>query len=171
MIYHLWLFCRWGIRHHPNLELRMTLALLRWRLDLTRVLFKNFITLIKWTIAFCLYTHLSCGGLESTDVAGRVLHLSLTWLTWRWCRVWGFFFFFFLGFTPTRLNSHWFGFDSRRTVLIRPESSRISHIGSYWSVTETAETGRNRPWIWPEQLKFSSLSVFAFFFLCFVNQG
>ena len=102
--------------------------------------------------------------LESTDVARRVPHsspmkdatsdavarASVPRLS---------FFFFFLGFAPTRLDLCRFGFDS-------------DQIEPYRSVTET---GQNRPWIWLEQPKFSpqmhSNVFFAFFFLCFVNQG
>ena len=46
--------------------------------------------------------------------------------------------FFFLGFTPTRLNSCRIGFDSRRTGLIWPKSS---HIGQ----PKHARNGQNRP--------------------------
>ena len=52
------------------------------------------------------------------------------------------FFFFFLGFVLTRLDSCQIGFDLRRTGLIRPESG---HIGSYRPATDTAETGLKRP--------------------------
>ena len=78
------------------------------------------------------------------------------------------FFFFFLGFAPTRL-------DSRRTGLIRPESGRIGHIGLYRPATDTAETGWKRSKL---ALKLAGAAeiltsdVFlTFFFLCFVNQG
>ena len=81
-------------------------------------------------------------------------------------------FFFSLGFAPTRLKSRRTGFDSCWIGLIRPESG---HIGSYRTATVTAETGRNRPWIWPEKPKLSpqrhSNVFLAIFFLCFVNQG
>ena len=58
-------------------------------------------------------------------------------------------------FAPMRLDScrigfdsRRIGFDSRRIGLIRPESGRIGHIGSYRPATDTAdtaETGRKRP--------------------------
>ena len=146
MIYHLWLFCRWGIRHHPNPELRMTLALLRWRLDLTKVLFKNFITLIKQYLNgqlpfVFIHTYLvvvwkarmRLGGCRTrvrrdptldavSDAVDRVsmLRLSLLLLL--------FFFFFFLGFAPNWADS--------------------ARIGPYWPATEMAKTdrnGQNRP--------------------------
>ena len=72
------------------------------------------------------------GELESTDAAGRVPHPSLMRLPSRRCHVWAFFFF--------NWDSRRFGFDSRRTGLIRPESGHISHIGSYRPATETAGT-------------------------------
>ena len=43
--------------------------------------------------------------------------------------------FFFLGFVPTQLQF----------ALIRPKSSRIGRIESYWPETETVETNRNKP--------------------------
>ena len=55
------------------------------------------------------------------------------------------FFFFFLGFAPTRLDSRQIGFDLSRTRLIRLESGHIGHIGSYRLATDTAETGLKRP--------------------------
>ena len=81
------------------------------------------------------------------------------------------FFFFFIGFAPTWLDSCRIGFDSCRTGLIRPELGRIE---SYWPVADTAETGRK----WPKSAlkligtaEILTLEVFlAFFFLCFVNQ-
>ena len=171
MIYHLWLFCRWGIRHHPNPELRMTLALLRWRLDLTKVLFKNFITLIKQYLNgqlpfVFIHTYLvvvwkarmRLGGCRTrvrrdptldaaSDAVDRVLMLRLSLLLLL------FFFFFFL--------------DLRRTGLIRPELGRIGQQPKWPKRTETVKTGRNWLWIWPEQLKFSSQSVFCLFLSLF----
>ena len=61
------------------------------------------------------------------------------------------FFFFFLRFAPTRLDSHRIGFDSRRTGLIRSESSRIGHIGAY---RPTIETGRK--WLKQTQISLES---------------
>ena len=52
------------------------------------------------------------------------------------------FFFYYHSFAPTRL---WFA--SNRANLAR--------IGLYWLATETAEIGRNRPWIMPEQPKLA----------------
>ena len=129
--------------------------------------------------------------LESTDAALEVPHRRPMRLdagrgVWRGCSRVGprlcFFFFFFLGFAPTQLDSCRIGFDSCRigfnscrTRRIRPKSSRIGHIGSYRPTADTAKVGRKRPkhagngrnrsWIWPEKLKL------AFFFLFFVNQG
>ena len=95
--------------------------------------------------------------LESTDAAGRVAHPSPTQLTACRCRVW----FFFsriradsARFALMRLDSRQIGFHSRRIRLIQPKSGRISHIGSYRPATDTAETGRNRPWNSLEQPKF-----------------
>ena len=84
--------------------------------------------------------------LESTDAVGRVPHQSPTrpdaasdadaLASVPRLSV------FFLGFAPTQLDSHQFGFDSRRIGLIRPESGRIGHISLYWPAIEI---GRNRP--------------------------
>ena len=81
-------------------------------------------------------------------------------------------------FVPTRLDLHRIDFDSRRTELIWPESGRIGHIGSYRPATDmanTAKTGRKRPKL---ALKLAGTTeiltsnvFFAFFFLCFVDQG
>ena len=76
--------------------------------------------------------------LESTDAASdavaRVSH-----------RVCIFFFFSRIRtdsarFAPMRLDSCRIGFDSRRTGLIRPKSSRIGHIGSYRPAVDTADS-------------------------------
>ena len=117
----------------------MTLALLRWRLDLTKVLFKNFITLIKQYLNGLLpfvfiHTYLvvvwkarmRLGGCRTrvrrdptldaaSDAVDRVSVLRLS------------FFFFFL--------------DSRRTGLIRPESGRIGQQPKWPKRTETVKTG------------------------------
>ena len=88
--------------------------------------------------------------LESTDAAGRVVHPSPMQLTARQCRVWFFFSWICADsarFEPMQL-------DSRRIELIRPESGRIGHIGSYRPATDAAKTGWNRPWNSPEQPKF-----------------
>ena len=78
-------------------------------------------------------------------------------------------------FVPTRLDLRQIDFDSCRTELIRPESGRIGHIGSYRLATDMAKTGRKRPKL---ALKLAGTTeiltsnvFFAFFFLCFVNQG
>ena len=179
MIYHLWLFCRWGIRHHPNPELRMTLALLRWRLDLTKVLFKNFITLIKQYLNgqlpfVFIHTYLvvvwkarmRLGGYRTrvrrdptldavSDAVDRVsmLRLSLLLLL--------LFFFFFFFFSWIRVELGWFGQNravlaSNRNGQNEPKRSKQAEIG--------LESGRNN---WNSHLRV----FFAFFFLCFVNQG
>ena len=68
--------------------------------------------------------------LESMDAAGRVPHLSPTWLPVRRCRVWVFFFFF--------SDFRWLGFDSRQTGLIWPE---LGHIGRRLKRLKQAEIG------------------------------
>ena len=73
------------------------------------------------------------GELESTDTAGRVPHPSPTRLPSCWCHVWALFFFIFFFWNSCR-----FGFNSRRSGLIRPKSGHISHIGLHWLATETA---------------------------------
>ena len=136
---------------------------------------------MQWPMSFCNMAGVTCrwqvtpnyftvhglwpqnNRLDSTDAAGRVPHPSPTWpdagrSVWRgWPSVGvasEFFFFFFF-------------FDSRWTGLIRPESGRIGQQPKWPKRTETVKTGRNWPWIWPEQLKFSSQSVFCLFLSLF----
>ena len=95
------------------------------------------------------------------------------------------FFFFFLRFAPTRLDSRCSGSIHAKSASICTEPARIGLYRPYWVVStgdqyswnkpETAETGKNWHWIWLEKSKFSpqrhSNVFLAFFFLCFVNQG
>ena len=129
-----------------------------------------------------IYQSLLSKKLESTDAAGRLPHLRPMRPNAGhgiWCsypRIGAASeFFFFLGFTPTQLDSHRIDFDWCRIGLIQPESGRIGHIGLYWPATDTAETGRK--WV-KSALKLvgtaeilTSVVFLAFFFLCFVNQG
>ena len=109
--------------------------------------------------------------LESMAAAGRVPHPSPTRLPVCRCRI-CVFFFFFLGFTPTRL-------DSRQRGSIHAELASI-HVKPGWfyhnrAISADDRYGRNWPWIWPEKPKLSpqrhSDVFLAFFFLYFVNQG
>ena len=119
----------------------------------------------------------------ATDTTTRVSVLRLS------------FFFFFLGFMPTRLRFAPIQADLRRIGLIRPKLGRIIQIRLYRPMIETAEislescrNSRNRLRIRPKHPKsvlpqfyseylllflcFPFCFVFlAFFFLCFVNQG
>ena len=113
-----------------------------------------------------------------TGVRCGVWHL--TRLLAHWCRVWAFFFHIF---ALTRLDLRQLGFYLRWAGLIWPESSRIGWIELFRPTTETAETGRNRPWIrnrlWmrPKQPKsvipqfyyeyFFASFVFSFLFYVF----
>ena len=112
-------------------------------------------------------------------------------------RVWVFFFFFFLGFEPNRLDSRRCGSIRAESASIRAESGWFgpnradsARIGSYrpYRVVstgdrygrygrngpETAEIGRKMPKL---ALKLAGAAeiptsdvFFAFFFLCFMNQ-
>ena len=91
--------------------------------------------------------------------------------------------FFFHIFALTRLDLRQLGFYLCWAGLIWPESSRIGWIELFRPTTETAETGRNRPWIrnrlWmrPKQPKsvipqfyseyFFASFVFSFLFYVF----
>ena len=74
-------------------------------------------------------------------------------------------------FVPMQLDLH-------RTELIRPKLGRIGHIGLYRPATNMADTAKTGQ----KQLKLAlkltgtaeiltSKVLFAFFFLCFVNQS
>ena len=93
---------------------------------------------VQFMELFCAFAYitLSTFQLESTDVGRGCLRIGAASEV---------FFFFFLGFAPTRLDSRQIGFDLSRTRLIRPESGHIGHIGSYRLATDTAETGLKRP--------------------------
>ena len=95
--------------------------------------------------------------LESTDAAPEVPHPrptrdaasdTVAHVSVRVC----VFFFFFLGFAPTWLDSRQIGFDSCQTGLIRPKSGpyrsyQVVSAGSRYgqNMPETAEICRNRP--------------------------
>ena len=97
--------------------------------------------------------------LESMD-APEVPHLRPTRLPTR--RTASGFFFFFLGFASTRLDSRrcgsicaesgWFGQN-------RAVSAILGRIGRRPIRSKHTRNGRNRPWIWPKKPKL------AFFFL------
>ena len=97
--------------------------------------------------------------LESMDAAGRVPHLSPTWLPVRRCRVWVFFFFFFSRIradsASIRAKPGWFG------------QNRVISAGDW--------NGWNRPKLalnLAGTAEILTSEVFrAFFFFCFVNQG
>ena len=112
--------------------------------------------------------------LESADAAPEVPHPRPTRLPARRTAS-AFFFFFFLGFEPMRLDSCQIGFDSRRTGLIQPKSSRIGHIELYWPAADTAETGRKKAET-RRKLPKSALNMVGKAETCillsfFVNQG
>ena len=109
-------------------------------------------------------------NLESMDAAPEVPHPrpmrdAVARATDRVCV---FFFFFFLGFAPMRLDSCRIGFDSRRTGLIRPKSGCIGHIGSYRPAADTAEIGRNTPETAEIGLEYGrkSRNLHSSFFFC-----
>ena len=72
------------------------------------------------------------GAALESDEAARALVPRLSFFF--------FFFFYYHSFAPTRL---WFA------------SNRATRIGLYRLATETAEIGRIRPWIMPEQPKLA----------------
>ena len=85
------------------------------------------------------------------------------------------FFFFFLGFSPTRLDSHQCGSIRAKSASIRTEPgwfgqnqavlAILGRIGQRAISPKLAGNGWNWPWIWPE------MPIHVFFFLFFVNQG
>ena len=131
--------------------------------------------MVEFNCPWKIHYYFCCIGhyLESMDTTRRVPHLRptrdavarATVLRLR------FFFFFFS-------DSHQRGSIRLRFASNRADSA-ISGCISRWLIRliwpEKAETGRNRPWIWPEKPKLSpqrhSNVFLAIFFLCFVNQG